>query len=62
VLFELLVPFPQLRTQAGRFTWLYVHPVQAGEMLAIAVVLLAGYVVTNGLERAGPAQTASSAG
>jgi hypothetical protein len=31
-------------------------------MLAIAVVLLAGYVVTNGLERAGPAQTASSAG
>jgi hypothetical protein len=54
VLFGLLMPFPQLRTQAGRFTWLYVHPVQAGEMLAIAVVLLAGYVVTYGLERTGP--------
>jgi O-antigen ligase len=54
VLFGLLMPFPQLPTQTGRFTWLYVHPVQAGEMLAIAVVLLAGYVVTNGLERTGP--------
>jgi O-antigen ligase len=54
VLFGLVVPFPQLPTQVGRFTWLYVHPVQAGEMLAIAVVLLAGYVVTIGLERSGP--------
>jgi exopolysaccharide production protein ExoQ len=54
VLFGVIVPFPQLPTQAGRFTWLYVHPVQAGEMLAIAVVLLAGYVVTTGLDRSGP--------
>jgi O-antigen ligase len=54
VLFGVVVPFPQLPTQAGRFTWLYVHPVQAGEMLAIAVVLLGGYVVANGLDRAGP--------
>lgn len=54
VFFGLLVPFPQLHTQAGRFTWLHVHPVQAGEMLAIAVVLVTGYLVTHGLERAGP--------
>jgi exopolysaccharide production protein ExoQ len=54
VLFGVLVPFPQLRTQAGRFTWLHVHPVQAGEMLAIAVVLLVGYLVATGLDRAGP--------
>jgi O-antigen ligase len=54
VVFGVIVPFPQLPTQAGRFTWLYVHPVQAGEMLAIAVVLLAGYVVTIGLDRSGP--------
>ena len=54
VLFGVAVPFPQLPTQAGRFTWLYVHPVQAGEMLAIAVVLLTAYVVAAGLDRAGP--------
>ncbi|WP_370949024.1 O-antigen ligase family protein [Amycolatopsis sp. cg5] len=54
VLFGLLVHFPQGKLQAGRFTWLYVHPVEAGEMLAIAVVLLAGYVLAHGLDRAGP--------
>lgn len=54
VFFGLAVPFPQLPTQIGRFTWLYVHPVQAGEMLAVGVVVLAGYVVTYGLDRPGP--------
>lgn len=49
-----VVPFSRLPTQPGRFTWLYVHPVQSGAMLAIAVVLLAGYAITYGLERAGP--------
>jgi exopolysaccharide production protein ExoQ len=54
VVFGVLVPFPRLPTQPGRFTWLYVHPVQSGAMLAIAVVLLAGYALTHGLDRAGP--------
>jgi exopolysaccharide production protein ExoQ len=54
VLFGLAVPFPQLPTQIGRFTWLYVHPVQAGEMLAVGVVILTGYVVAHGLDRPGP--------
>ncbi|WP_020672566.1 O-antigen ligase family protein [Amycolatopsis nigrescens] len=54
VVFGVLVPFPRLRTQPDRFTWLYIHPVQAGEILAIAVVLLTGYTLTYGLRRGGP--------
>jgi O-antigen ligase len=54
VAFGVLVPYPRLPSQPDRFTWLYVHPVQAGEMLAIAVVLLAGYLLTHGLPRCGP--------
>jgi len=54
VIFGVLAPFPRLKTQPGRFTWLYIHPVQAGEILAIAVVLLAGYLITRGLSRTGP--------
>jgi exopolysaccharide production protein ExoQ len=54
VVFGVVVPFPRLPTQPDRFTWLHVHPVQAGEMLAIAVVLAAAYVVTFRLRRAGP--------
>lgn len=54
VVVGMVMPFPRLPLQEERFTWLYVHPVQAGEMLAIAVVVLAGYVITTGLERGGP--------
>lgn len=54
VVFGVLVPFPRLPLQQERFTWLHVHPVQAGEMLAIAVIVLAAYVITKGVERAGP--------
>lgn len=54
VCFGFVVRFPQLHTQKGRFTWLYVHPVQAGAMLAVATVLMAGYAITTGLDRAGP--------
>ncbi|WP_158889749.1 O-antigen ligase family protein [Amycolatopsis anabasis] len=54
VVFGVLVPFPRLPKQPDRFTWLYIHPVQSGAMLAIAVVLLAGYLLTHGLDRAGP--------
>ncbi|MBA0126053.1 O-antigen ligase family protein [Haloechinothrix sp. YIM 98757] len=53
VLFGVLVPFPRT-TQPDRFTWLHVHPVQAGEMLGIAVVLLIAYLVTHRLDRTGP--------
>ncbi|SFQ52213.1 O-antigen ligase [Amycolatopsis arida] len=54
VVFGVLVPFPRLPTQPDRFTWLYVHPVQAGSMLAVAVVLLTAYALTGGLARTGP--------
>ncbi len=54
VIFGVLVPFPRLPLQQERFTWLHVHPVQAGEMLAVAVIVHAAYVITRGLERAGP--------
>jgi len=54
VVFGVLVPFPRPPLQQERFTWLYVHPVQAGEMLAIATVVLAAYLLTGGLPRNGP--------
>lgn len=53
-IFGVLVPFPRLPLQQERFTWLYVHPVQAGEMLAIATVVLSAYLLTSGLPRSGP--------
>lgn len=55
VAFGVLVPFPRLPSQPGRFTWLDVHPVQAGTLLAIAVVILTGYLLAKPLPRAGPA-------
>lgn len=54
VVFGVLVPFPRLATQPDRFTWLHVHPVQAGELLAIAVVLLAAYLAAGRLPHPGP--------
>lgn len=54
VVFGVLVPFPRLPLQQERFTWLHVHPVQAGEMLAVATIVLAAYVITRGVERVGP--------
>ncbi|MDV6013349.1 O-antigen ligase family protein [Haloechinothrix sp. LS1_15] len=53
VVFGILVPFPR-ETQPDRFSWLYVHPVQAGEMLATAVTVLSAYLFTLRLERPGP--------
>jgi len=38
------VPFSRL--QAGRFSWIYMHPVTAGAMLALGLVLAAG-LMTN---------------
>ncbi|MGH3432054.1 MAG: O-antigen ligase family protein [Thermocrispum sp.] len=54
VVLGVLVPFPRLPLQQERFTWLHVHPVQAGEMLAIAVIVLAAYAITKGIPRSGP--------
>ncbi|MUN39974.1 O-antigen ligase family protein [Actinomadura litoris] len=38
-------PFPRTRNTEDRFNWLYVHPVQAGIYLGIAVLLTAGYLI-----------------
>lgn len=54
VVFGALFPFPRLPSQPDRFTWLYVHPVQAGEMIAIALVISGAYLLTGHLERLGP--------
>jgi O-antigen ligase len=54
VVFGVLVPFPRLPTQPDRFTWLYLHPVAAGQFTAIAVVLLTAYVFGANLPRPGP--------
>lgn len=54
VVFGVVVPFPRRESQAERFTWLYLHPVTAGQFLAIAVVLLAAYVIAHGADRPGP--------
>jgi exopolysaccharide production protein ExoQ len=54
VLFGVLFRYPELPSQPGRFTWLYVHPVQAGMMLAIAVIVLTTYLVGTRIRRNGP--------
>ncbi|PRW62565.1 O-antigen ligase family protein [Actinopolyspora mortivallis] len=45
VVFGVLVPFPRRESQPDRFTWLYLHPVTAGQFLAIAVVVLLAYLL-----------------
>ena len=40
------VAFPVDR-KSGRFTWLYIHPVVSGLYLALAVVLLIGYLMSR---------------
>jgi O-antigen ligase len=47
VLFGLAVPFPRLALEAGRFNWLYLHPVTAGTLLGIATVLACGYLFAS---------------
>jgi O-antigen ligase len=54
VIFGVLVPYPKLPSQPGRFTWLYVHPVEAGMLLAIAVIVLTGYLLGGRVPRSGP--------
>ncbi|HEY2694178.1 MAG TPA: O-antigen ligase family protein [Pseudonocardiaceae bacterium] len=54
VIFGVLVPFPKLPSQPGRFTWLYIHPVEAGMLLAIAVIILTAYLLGGRVPRSGP--------
>jgi O-antigen ligase len=41
-------PFPRTHLTESRFNWLYVHPVIAGVYLALAVLLVVGYLVRRG--------------
>lgn len=54
VSFGVVVPFPRIPTQEGRFTWLYVHPVIAGEYVGLATVVLVGYLAARRIQRPGP--------
>ena len=54
VAFGVAVPFPRLPLQQDRFSWLYVHPVVAGEYVGIATVLLTGYLASRSVGRPGP--------
>ncbi len=54
VIFGVLVPYPKLPSQPGRFTWLYIHPVEAGMLLAIAVIILTAYLLGSRVPRSGP--------
>lgn len=54
VVFGVLVPFPRLESQPDRFTWLYLHPVVAGQFLMIAVVVLGAYLLGQRILRPGP--------
>ncbi|HEV3360282.1 MAG TPA: O-antigen ligase family protein [Pseudonocardiaceae bacterium] len=53
-IFGVLVPYPKLPSQPGRFTWLYIHPVEAGMLLAIAVIILTAYLLGSRVPRNGP--------
>jgi O-antigen ligase len=54
VVFGVAVPYPELPSQPGRFTWLYIHPVEAGMLLAIAVIILTAYLLGSRVTRSGP--------
>jgi O-antigen ligase len=54
VIFGVVDRYPELPSQPGRFTWLYIHPVEAGMLLAIAVVILTSYVLSIRVPRSGP--------
>lgn len=54
VAFGVAVPFPRLPHQQDRFTWLYVHPVIAGEYVGLASVVLVAYLAARRTARPGP--------
>ncbi len=52
--FGVVRPFPKAELQAGRFNWLYVHPVMAATYLGLAAVLLLGLLVAGRQRRRSP--------
>ncbi|HMV74225.1 MAG TPA: O-antigen ligase family protein, partial [Microthrixaceae bacterium] len=53
--YGLVRPSPPLKaSQAGRFTWLAVHPTVSGAMMCLAAVVAVGYVVGGRSDRPGP--------
>ncbi len=54
VIFGVVDRYPELPSQPGRFTWLYIHPVEAGMLLTIAVIILTAYMLGIRVARSGP--------
>lgn len=54
VVFGILVPMPRFPLQQDRFTWLRLHPVQAGVFVGIATVLAVTYLLAGSAARPGP--------
>ncbi len=54
VAFGVVFPFPRLPLQQDRFSWLYVHPVTAGEYVGLAVVVGTAYLASRSISRPGP--------
>jgi exopolysaccharide production protein ExoQ len=54
VVYGVLIPSPPVtKLQAGRFTWLAIHPTITGVLLGIATVLTVGYLVAGHRPRPG---------
>lgn len=55
VVYGVLRPSPPInRIQAGRFTWLSIHPTVGGMMMCLAAVVAVGYIVGVHADRPGP--------
>lgn len=55
VAYGVLRPSPPInRIQAGRFTWLSIHPTVGGMMMSLAAVVAVGYIVGVHTDRPGP--------
>ena len=54
VIFGILFPMPRFPLQQDRFTWLRLHPVQAGIFVGVATVLAVLYLLAGSAGRPGP--------
>jgi O-antigen ligase len=54
VIFGILFPMPRFPLQQDRFTWLRLHPVQAGIFVGVATVLAVLYLLAGSAARPGP--------
>jgi exopolysaccharide production protein ExoQ len=54
VVFGILFPMPRFPRQQDRFTWLRLHPVQAGIFVGVATVLAVLYLLAGSAARPGP--------